>query len=518
MIAVTGLAYSLVNSALKQTSERGAQLADSNRRLSEGTTALNQANRAFQLISACNQAITHATSTEDILHTACPNLVDIGGYGFALFAVRSDHAIQRLQTVAHAAIRASRLAARTRGLFAVDSVLTSYADWALRSGQPITFPYRAQETSQATSTQTDNSAADTYCGLFPLNKGDTPAGVMLVFSAAEENFTADEVTLLSNVAKDIAYGIVAFQSIARQKEEAARVQMTNELLTATLASIDHAVFVLEGPDRIVRMCNAKAERIFGYTADELIGHSISMVHRDRESYEAFISDRMAHLSNKQTFRTEFTAYHRDGSPRILDVTITPLRQSMSLASAEVSVVRDITEDHIKSEQLKASETNYRELFNSMREGFVLLKMIGDDDGRNVDYVIVEANPAFEEITGLPREQIVGQQVRHRFPAIDEATLASYVKVVETGEPMRSEEYIADIDKHLDITAFCPEAGPSRCHHPGHYRTIYSPTRPGRRTSTSGAARCRTHRRTHRSQRRTCPDGPPQRRVSGRHEP
>ncbi|MEZ4634710.1 MAG: hypothetical protein R2856_07000 [Caldilineaceae bacterium] len=37
------------------------------------------------------------------------------------------------------------------------------------------------------------------------------------------------------------------------------MQMTNELLTATLASIDHAVFVLEGPDRIVRMCNAKAE-------------------------------------------------------------------------------------------------------------------------------------------------------------------------------------------------------------------------------------------------------------------
>ncbi|MEZ4634712.1 MAG: hypothetical protein R2856_07010 [Caldilineaceae bacterium] len=81
--------------------------------IERGTTALNQANRAFQLISACNQAITHATSTEDILHTACPNLVDIGGYGFALFAVRSDHAIQRLQTICPC--RRSALRAWRRG-------------------------------------------------------------------------------------------------------------------------------------------------------------------------------------------------------------------------------------------------------------------------------------------------------------------------------------------------------------------------------------------------------------------
>ncbi|MEZ4634711.1 MAG: hypothetical protein R2856_07005 [Caldilineaceae bacterium] len=113
------------------------------------------------------------------------------------------------------AIRTSRLAARTRGLFAVIPVLTSYADWALRSQTTVPFPTERKRRAKP-STQTDNSAADTYCGLFPDQRGHACRRHACIFRG-RGSFTADEVTLLSNVAKDIAYGIVAFQSIASKR-------------------------------------------------------------------------------------------------------------------------------------------------------------------------------------------------------------------------------------------------------------------------------------------------------------
>lgn len=39
-------------------------------------------------------------------------------------------------------------------------------------------------------------------------------------------------------------------------------------------------------------------------------------------------------------------------------------------------------------------------FDNMQEGFALHEIIEDKNGKVIDYEILEANPAFEKITGL----------------------------------------------------------------------------------------------------------------------
>lgn len=469
--AVVSLAYYLLNSALQETRESEEQLTESNRMLSEGTVALHQANRAFQLISACNQAITRSTSTESILQSASASLIEVGNYQLSIFAMRSDAAPQTMKPAAYTGDL--QLVGGLEGaerLFSPDSAIHGYAECARQTGQPVIFPWTE---INAVESKLAASPANAYCGLFPLTKDGTVAGILLVFSVPnssvqdfslqnfplqEDIFTAEEVNLLFDLAGDIAYGIVALHSITRQQEEAARLKMSNELLTATLASIDHAVFVIEGPERIVRMCNAAVERIFGYEAEDLIGQPISILHRDQESYQEFIHNRAASLPHSTPYRTKLTTRHRDGSQRYTDVTLTPLLYSMSMLTGEVSVVRDITEEHRRDELLKASEASYRDLFNSMREGFILFEMIYDATGQAVDYKFIETNPAFETITGIKREDVVGQTVYTIFPSTDPATIATFARVVETGKPVSGEEFILILGKYVDFTAFRPRPG------------------------------------------------------------
>ena len=50
--------------------------------------------------------------------------------------------------------------------------------------------------------------------------------------------------------------------------------------------------------------------------------------------------------------------------------------------------------------LQESAERYRTLFESIDEGFCVIEVLHDDDGRPADYRFIEANPAFEQQTGL----------------------------------------------------------------------------------------------------------------------
>nr|WP_243687190.1 PAS domain-containing protein [Methanobacterium formicicum] len=50
---------------------------------------------------------------------------------------------------------------------------------------------------------------------------------------------------------------------------------------------------------------------------------------------------------------------------------------------------------------------YRTLFENMLEGFAYCKMLFDDEGQPIDWIYIDVNPAFYELTGL--EDIQGKK-------------------------------------------------------------------------------------------------------------
>ncbi|KYH26407.1 bacterioopsin transcriptional activator [Halalkalicoccus paucihalophilus] len=134
------------------------------------------------------------------------------------------------------------------------------------------------------------------------------------------------------------------------------------------------------------------------------------------------------------------------STRSGDVVPDPDVREVVSDIAGVAIERKRTE-----EALQKSEERYRELFESMTEGFCVLEKVDTAPEDPVDFRYVEANPAFAEQSGL--EDVVGKTRRDVIS--DEASdwAEVYDTVVRTGEPIQFERELASQGRILNLHAF-----------------------------------------------------------------
>ncbi len=111
---------------------------------------------------------------------------------------------------------------------------------------------------------------------------------------------------------------------------------------------------------------------------------------------------------------------------------------------------------INEENLRQSENKYRQLFSTMQTGFALHEIICDDENKAIDYVFLEINPAFEVMTGLKVENIIGKTVKELLPSIESYWIETYGHVAMTGKPAKIERYSQEIGRYFDIVAYCPQ--------------------------------------------------------------
>lgn len=102
-------------------------------------------------------------------------------------------------------------------------------------------------------------------------------------------------------------------------------------------------------------------------------------------------------------------------------------------------------------QIAESEERYRTLFESIDEGFVIVEMIFDRDGRPVDYRFIEANPSFTLLTGLPPDAL-GKTARELVPDLEDFWFETYGKVALTGESIRFEHSSEPMGRWFDVHA------------------------------------------------------------------
>jgi PAS domain S-box-containing protein len=100
--------------------------------------------------------------------------------------------------------------------------------------------------------------------------------------------------------------------------------------------------------------------------------------------------------------------------------------------------------------LRASEERYRTLFASIDDGFCLMQMLVDGQGRTVDYRFLEANQAFESQTGLVNA--LGKTARELVPDLDDSWFELYGRVAATGEPARFENHAPAMNRWFDVYA------------------------------------------------------------------
>jgi len=173
--------------------------------------------------------------------------------------------------------------------------------------------------------------------------------------------------------------------------------------------IDYAIFVLD-PNGIILSWNAGAERLKGYTADDIIGKHFSIFYPD----QALAVDRPGEELEiaKKTGRVEDEGWRlrKDGTRFWANVLITALRDDNGQLVGFAKVTRDLTARRAAEEELRLSEQRFRLLVQSVQDYAIFML---DPKG-----YVATWNEGAQRIKGYSASEIIGQHFSVFLPPDD----------------------------------------------------------------------------------------------------
>ena len=239
--------------------------------------------------------------------------------------------------------------------------------------------------------------------------------------------------------------LLAIEDVSERKRgEEARAH-----LAAIVESSNDAI-VSKDLNGIITTWNQGATRLFGYTAQEVVGKSITiLIPPERLSEETNVLEHIR--DGKRIDHFETIRRRKDGSDVEVALTVSPVKNAKDEIVGASKVARDIGERRRVEKALHVSEAKYRTLFDSIDEGFCIIEKVQGLASDTSDFRYIEANPAFELQSGVGN--VVGKTIRQMFPGITEEWYEIYDAVLATGEPRRFVLELYARGRVLELYAF-----------------------------------------------------------------
>jgi two-component system CheB/CheR fusion protein len=141
------------------------------------------------------------------------------------------------------------------------------------------------------------------------------------------------------------------RTAARIEEEVGDFLDTRAWLAAIVDSSDDAI-ISKGLDGRITSWNPAAQRLFGYTADEMIGQlMLRIIPPDMQGEEAEILAKIR--AGEKIDHYETIRVRKDGTPIHVSITVSPVRNKLGIVTGASKIARDITEQ--REEQKRKDE-------------------------------------------------------------------------------------------------------------------------------------------------------------------
>jgi PAS domain S-box-containing protein len=289
----------------------------------------------------------------------------------------------------------------------------------------------------------------------------------LLVIARSQALTSDEQWQLSALADQAAIALDNARLYEMELAEAVRARDLSQIALLRLAAIvessDDAI-VSKDLNGIINSWNKGAERILGFTAEEVIGQPVTiLIPSDRQAEETDILTRIRKGQRIEHFET--VRQRKDGSLINVSLTISPIKNELGEVIGASKIARDITRSKEAQEQLRRALEFDQTVMLSMGEGLYTV----DSEGR-----ATFMNPAAERMLGWINDEILGRRIHdviHHtrpdgtpFPAEECAGLqvlregktvsehqdsfirkdGTFFDVVYSSSPLRSEDRISGI--------------------------------------------------------------------------
>ncbi len=354
---------------------------------------LRRLNRAHKTLSKCNQAIIRAHEEAELLHQVCRAITEAGGYRLAWVGFAEQDEEKSVRPTAQAGYEEGYL----------ETVNITWADnergrgptgTAIRTGKPSVIknmladpnytPWRAEAIKRGYASAI----------ALPLISNGKPIGALNIYAEEQDAFDEEEIALLTELADDLAYGIMSLRTAAERKHAEEALRQSEEKYRALTSDAGDAIVLIDTKGNILE-ANKKAEEIFGYTKEEVLNAHFTRfipkegLERTGAAFKETVKKGSGSLIDGVVLR-------KDGKTVSVDITASVIKYAGK--EGMQAIFRDITER-------KKTEEMQRKLSSAV-EHTADIVIIAKRDG-----IIEYVNPAFEKITGYTRKEAIGKNPR-----------------------------------------------------------------------------------------------------------
>jgi len=174
---------------------------------------------------------------------------------------------------------------------------------------------------------------------------------------------------------------------------------------------DYAIYMLD-PAGIVSSWNPGAERLKGYTADEIIGQHFSRFYTDEERAAGMPERALQRSLSEGRYEAEGWRVRKDGSRFWANVVVDPIRAEEGDHIGFAKITRDLTERREAEDALRRSEERFRLLVQGVTDyAIYMLDPLG---------YVSSWNAGAQRFKGYSAEEIIGKHFSSFYQPEDRA--------------------------------------------------------------------------------------------------
>ena len=214
------------------------------RKVEERTADLGKVNRALKTLSECNQILVRSADESDLLHGICRVIVEVGCYRLAWIGYAQQDEKKTVKPVAQAGYEEGYL----------DTLNITWADTergrgptgtAIRSTKPaicknmLTDPHFAPWRNEAIKQGYASSI------VLPLVDNSQTFGALNIYATEPDAFDDEEVKLLTELANDLAFGIMSLRTRNERKRAVEALKESEQRFKAIFDNANDGILIAD---------------------------------------------------------------------------------------------------------------------------------------------------------------------------------------------------------------------------------------------------------------------------------
>ncbi|MBN1648938.1 MAG: PAS domain S-box protein [Spirochaetales bacterium] len=342
--------------------------------VSKRTRELKKLNRLFRILSKCNQSLVRSVDEKELIDSVCRTITEEGTYHLSCIGLRKEEKSVTPEFVVHISSGKKHPVVGPDDSWCNKNPVRHIAFETCRTGQIQIL--RNIPTNPALKDWRNDARLRGYASalMMPLGFERQIIGVLGICSRDPSAFDTEEVDLLTEIAGDLAFGIVSHRiRIEKQIVESQR-QLAQKQFENIVEFLPDATFVIDKDKRVIAW-NHACEEITGVKKDQVLGRGdyayaepffrerrpILIDLLDLSDSEIESSYKYVRRHNDKVYAESFLQHLDNGRGMHLWGVASPLFDQEGRRCGAIEIIQDITGQVNMEDELRASEKKYREL-------------------------------------------------------------------------------------------------------------------------------------------------------------